>query len=558
MDIRKVRKQIEGKRTSAREAMLVLRYVLGIGIPLATIMSSAFPATAAVALASMAVSGGLLGTAVGATPWRALRGPRASRVRVPIGTENGLVLGIREDGSPLVWTRREMAWHGLMTGKPGSGKTVQLKSLAAQTIFGQGSGVGGGGVLFLDAKPSLRNLQEFLWLAQQSGRESDFRALIPAHPEYSHSFNPIQRGSVEQKVSILSSLRKFEGNSATEYYQGQQRVLLTRVIDVLDTWRRPYHMGDVQACIMRPDAREKLLTWGPETEARTKLRVFLDPYRGSERGAERFNEVMSGLVGSLDPYITSTTGRILLVERGEIDLFDVVKQQKILYVAIPTATAEASAWCWALLVLKSMMACIGRLIDEGHKPEVPFLALLDELAAYMTPDLALMFALAREANVALLGGLQSISQMQGAKDGLDAQILDNTGCKSFFCAGGWDGAELAAAQLGKGLKLFRTASMGNNEGRSNRSGFGGMVSTRSESASLGVRETYHYEVPPEDLLELPVGMMYHKHSGGHDLVRTPLFEVPDDELPPLEFKRYSQKPENPAGLYDEFIRRRTA
>ncbi|MFN7974793.1 MAG: type IV secretion system DNA-binding domain-containing protein [Acidobacteriota bacterium] len=542
-----------GRRVTAGGLARSVGYGLGAALPAAAMLSPAMPATHAATLAVAAASGALLGLGLGATRLPVVRGKGTTAID-PSGAD-GLVMGLKEDGTAFVWPRHEQVWHGLIVGKPGSGKTVQMKSLAFQAM------AQGAGVLFLDAKPSQRNLQELHWMVRRVGREDDFRVLLPGQPDLSHSFNPLEWGSVESQVSLLTGLSRFGSNSSTEFYHNRQGELVGGVLAVLQRRKerlgQHYHLGDVLAGLAVREAREDLATSGKPCEARSQLAAALATYQG-DRGFDekRYYHEASGLTSILGQYVWSTSGRILLCERGEIDLYDVVRNGRILYVSIPTASAEKSAWSWALLVLKGMMAVVGRLIHEGHRPRVPFLALLDELRAYMTEELALAFAQWREANVSVVGGLQSISQMKGTEE-LDAQILDNTGFKQFFAAAGYDGAEAAATQLGKSMQLLRQVSLGESSGTSGRA-MDVASSSRGRSQSFGGKETYHYQVLPEDVMALPVGMAYHKWGGGHALLRTPLLQVPDAELVDVQPTRFAVKADGAAGLYKKHLRHRRA
>ena len=262
---------------------------------------------------------------------------------------------------------------------------------------------------------------------------------------------------------------------------------------------------------------------------------------------------VGGVITLLRKYVRSGAADILLRERGEIDLYDLLVGGGILYVAVPTGSASKSAWSWALLVTKVLTAAVARLIQEGRAPAEPVLACLDELKAYLTEEVALAFAQWREGGVGVVAGLQSITQMRGGLDELDAQILDNCAMKEFYAQAGWDGAEAAAQQLGKSLQLSRTYASGSTRGRSVRALEGMGIASRGRSESFGARELWHFQVEPVDVMALPVGSCYHRHPGGHLKLRAPLFQVPDDELPSIdELRRFPVSPVRGIGLWDRF------
>ena len=245
------------------EAIFPLFLGAGAALPFLGACLPAWPASPEAAAGTLVSGAAIAGVGLGGLLARSNR--PVTRTVMP-DHPDGLVVGVSESGREVVWPTAEQVWHGILVGKPGSGKTVQLMSLAYQKIRR------GGSVVFIDAKPSERNLRQFLWMAKTTGRLDDLRALLPGMPSRSHSINPLSEGDEEAQTSLLTSLRRFKGTSATEHYQDIHDDVVAAVIGVLkerrDLTGEHYHWGDVLAALSSDAARAELMS-GRLTDAKS-------------------------------------------------------------------------------------------------------------------------------------------------------------------------------------------------------------------------------------------------------------------------------------------------
>ena len=554
LDSNAIEKQLEiGPSQGARGLMIVFGFVGGLGLLVAGAMTPLWPSSPLSGF--VAVAGGLvmLAVGIGGAAASSARGEAGPIVVSPV-EEDGLLLGLREDRSPVVWPRNKQSQHCLIAGAPGQGKSVLLlMSLAFQKVLR------GGSVIALDAKPEDDNIKKYLWLVKKArGGCDDARFLIPDRPKQSHTLNIVELGGPEEQTALLCGLRRFEGNSSTEYYANVQEDAVAAVVAALQGTKMRYHVGDVVAALSSQKARDLLVNW-PNNDGARQLGMVLARYRDPKEGFsdKRWFFELGGLITVLRKLIR-TAGDIVLVEKGEINVYEMLKNRGVLYVALPTGTASGLAWSWALMMVKIASAAASKLIRENFKTDEPGLVLADEFSRYCSDDAAEAFAIWRAASLGIAAAIQSPVQLrEGGTRELEGKIYDNSLYKIFFSVGA-EGSEAAAEQIGKAMLMQRTYSMGNGRGLTSGQGWS---RSRNENAGVSAREFYNYRVLPHDIRSLPVGGAYVTWKGDYAKVRTPFFDVPAAELEEFELTpgqkvggAYATKTTRGIGLWKEFQR----
>ena len=551
---------------SPRELAIVLGVLAGICLPLVALMAPFWPLGSREAFATAVVASLGLGVALGA-----LRGGERKVTQTEVTIDplhpDGIVLGVDQHGEEVVFPTKVQSQHMLVVGAPGMGKSQFLSNLAHSKVLRTAHRraalkrvVTGGAVVALDAKPEDSSLRLHMYTAfMDPERRTRFRALIPDKPHWSSTFNPLrQHGSVEEQVSLLTGLKKFDSTASNEYYGSQQEDVMAGIIGALVGTGRDYHMGDVLAALSSSSARERLMSW-PNNDGARQLAMTLQGYQNRDGfDSKRFWYEQGGLAVVLRRYLR-TAGPILLHERGEIDMYSILKEGGYLYLALPTASKEGYAW--ALLMMKCMSSAVGKLIREGFKPDEPNLCLGDEFAAWCNEDAAFAMATWRAGFTGLVCFFQSASQLDTPHTrSLQQKVMDNTYFKVFFGATGAAGAETAAEQIGEEMQIHRSFNLANSRGRS--AAMGRSSKSQNENAGIGGREALAYKVQPDELRNLTVGTAFVQWRGNHAKVKTPFLQVPEEELPPLpephekrkvagEFPRKTSKG---IGLWKDFQR----
>ncbi|MFN7971292.1 MAG: TraM recognition domain-containing protein [Acidobacteriota bacterium] len=542
------RKRLHGPGIPLRTLAGPMSLASGIAIPALCAVSPLMPVTLASTLGVTALSSTLLGAGAGSfMRWR-----RRGDLYLPPVHADGLVMGMTEQGLPFVWPDAEQPYHGLIVGQSGAGKTNQLWNVFVQQVLR------GGAAIFVNAKPSDDDLKMLWWLVRATGREHQLRVLLPGDPRSSHSWNPLQWGTPEQRTNLLTSLRTIGTTSATDYYHGAQDDALSAVVGTLCTAGGPFMWGDVLAGLVSPTGRERLLRIG-KWKGYTDLAEVMGQYRRGDRGfdgsrgfdEEKWLDILRGILQLLRRYVRSEARRIVLTERGDIDLRDVVRKRQLLYVALPTQTAQKSAFEWGNLIVNALCAVAGDCIKEGVHPSVPVLVILDECPEYLSRGMGSAFTQWRSAHMCVFAAAQQISQLLSRPlEEVGRQILGNSGCKEFLRQEEWEDAEAAAAQIGKRIQLRASYGVGTSQARTQK-GSGASYSGSHTSEQRGLREEEDYAVRPEELRGLPDGVLYHRFAKGHERLRSPYVSVPPEWLTPYEKHDYPTRNPGGIGLWEE-------
>ncbi|WP_029000935.1 hypothetical protein [Azohydromonas australica] len=385
-----------------------------------------------------------------------------------------------EYGRELWLTNSDARTHLFLDGTTGSGKTQTLLGVAFNTLCW------GSGFTYGDGKASVA-LPFSIWsMCRRFGREDDFLVLnyltggedpfkrfvamedgnfasgMPSLPQ-SNGANAFSEGASDFLLQLLASLlpRMTGGDGA----QWQQKAL--NMIDaVLRTlcYKRARGEIDLSIGVIRHylalnnlvqlyiDGREGNL---PEL-AFLPLKAYFETglpgfnpdlaHDPSQWDPEVFNQhgYLTGQLSRTLSMMMDTYGHIFSDKYGEIDPLDVLLNNRILAVLIPSlekSPAEAAAVGQLHTATQRLMMAqtLGYKL-EGDKSEIldsrpsnrpnPYIIINDELAYWFSEGLAVMFAQARELGFMMVAGVQDVQGMKRAAAGDEtASVIANTKIK---------------------------------------------------------------------------------------------------------------------------------
>jgi len=468
-----------------------------------------------------------------------------------------IVLGW-DRGRPVRVSDETLVRHGLIVGSTGAGKTSLLLHLALQAI------ARGDGLLMIDAKADLGLLGELFRMATLVGRAADLRVIAPSLPEYSHTWNICEVGTETEITSKLILLQPFS-EPGVVFREAQHSVLLA-VVGALQALGRPFHLGDVVACLLIPDSMYELmraLERMGSPRARQALSMMGFALESFSRGRDpegrpqidwgQYTYWVSSIGRILWRYLVGPRGRIALAHRGDVSFLSAVREGHIVYVQLPILQEPESAWDWAKVVMMDLMTAVGAVNARGLQPERPFLVLADEFAYYATGAFRAIFEQARSARVGILAAVQSYGQLKKDPKVAHGDFLqtveDNTAVKVIL-------------RVGSALSLRETVEV---LGKVRRG------AVRSERVGRGQKDVYvqiedDYRVRPEDLEDLAVGeaVVRVRHAGDRPTevarIRWPYWPA---HLPPVDraalldvlrssVRAGSRRVEAPAGFWERY------
>lgn len=375
----------------------------------------------------------------------------------------------KKDDAELWFNNDDLRTHILIFGSTGSGKTVALVSMAYNALM-QGSGF-----IFVDGKGDASLFATIFSMSRAMGREDDFLIINfgtgsrdiegPQLTKLSNTINPFAFGASDALTQLLVGLMGDSGGSG-DMWKGRAISLLTGLMIALVSLRDAGRiLLDVE--VIRDFMQLKYIV----ALSNGKNPIDGTPIRLSDRAQAAIKAYLSSLPGFVEKKgadqsattleqhgylqmqftrvlgsLSDTLGHIFKTNLGEVDLYDVVVNRRILVVLLPALEKSqdelANLGKVVIMSLKNMMAATLGAQMEGSKMEVldnrptnapsPFVTILDEYGAYAVPGVAVMPAQARSLGFSMVFASQDMPGFEKASKEDAASIAANCNIKIFM------------------------------------------------------------------------------------------------------------------------------
>ena len=372
-------------------------------------------------------------------------------------------LGNRLQDKQELWLKaKDILTHVLLFGTTGSGKTETLVSLSYNSL------TTGSGLFYIDPKASPKLSFQIWQMARYLGRDDDFRILNystsgkekgKSPSRRSNTNNPFTVGSAEGLTQLLMALMP-ASDGANNIFASKAETLITGVMYALVDLRdkRLIKLStnmirdslNLEKCValalrpeLDPESREAIQNalatsgWIAGREMKDQPPSFAEQYGYAQ---SYFGRMLSSL--------TDTYSHIYGVEDSEVDFADVILQRRILVVTLPSlekAPAElANLGKISLSAIRNACAVgLGSQI-EGDAADVlealptdatgigPFLCIVDEYAAIVTPGFEVVLTQGRGLGIAAIVASQDYAGIMEADKKGAQQMVANTSVKVFM------------------------------------------------------------------------------------------------------------------------------
>lgn len=487
-------------------------------LALSALSASAFAAHPAILSGA---TGGLVGAGLAAAggAWAAHRvasvGYRSvfdfSSVRInsdevpAVSPGEGIILGYTVDtGEPLIVPWDDWMRHCLVVGQSGVGKTVFGEWVLAQQI------ANGGGLLWIDGKLDPDNLYKLDAMCAWSGRRSDLLVINAGDPNLTNSYNPILYGDADEVSSrVLSLIPSSESNPGTDYYRQAANQGVTTLVDAIQRAGLAYNFMDLSILLQNQRALsmlENLVPVGPESKA---LKLFLGQFTQTNKDGmtsidmKRLKETFGGIGGRLHMFGSGNFGRITSTYSPDVNLYEAIRQNKIIYVMLPTMGKKEAASNFGKMMLGDLRSAIAKVqsLPKDDRPWPPFLNFSDEFGSYVTQAADRPFEQGRSAQVVMMPAFQTMANLDAVSEELREMVLGNTWNKVFFKVGTDDTAQKIVELIGKERRVALTVSIsGGHSVRHDATGSAPKDASGSDSFGLTER-TEEVEKVSADMLK---------------------------------------------------------
>ncbi|MCH9742796.1 MAG: type IV secretion system DNA-binding domain-containing protein [Proteobacteria bacterium] len=471
----------------------------------------------------------------------------------------GLIVGFTKDTyTPIKVPFNLITYHFGIIGASGFGKTTLLMFLLYQQMML------GGGFIFGDAKIDYDTSDTLGYWARKSGREDELYIINFDNPDASNTYNPIIEGDANEVASRLMSLMPSSSNNAgADHYRSSVMLAVTTIISALKVQKQRYTFLDLSILLQSGEALNELLQKTPVgTEERVNLEVFLDKYRNVEKthtgnisnpiNAKSLKDAIGGLGNRIGVFAQGKFGKVMNTYTPEIDLYDIIRKNKMLYIMLPTMAKNEEAIIFMKMLIGDLRSAIAKLqkIPKSQRPKPPFLVPIDEFGPVAMESITTLFEQARSAGVGLLPGFQAFGQLEKVATGFQDIILQNMTSKAYFKFGSKDSAEEAAGMIGMTKRFTQSFSVSEGSGDGAQTLRATPQSTATDSVGTGetYRQQEEYRVTPDQLKAIPVGDCILQINSRLYHLLVPRLESPIDNMPIREnFKPFRHEVEMPYG-----------
>lgn len=479
---------------------------------------------------------------------------------------NGLRIGYtRDQNMPLDIENKFLARHSAIIGQSGVGKTTTGEYLLWQQTMR------GGGWMFIDAKIDADTRDRLAHMARLAGRESEMYVLNIDAPQNSNTYNPLLFGDADEVASrLLNLLPSSENNPGSDFYRQSAAYALTVLVGALKSAGYRYHFADLAILLQSDRAMEELERMPMGEKERATLRVFLNQFKKKGQKGDvsidinRVKEILGGMSGRIALFAQGKFGQVMNTYAPEIDLTDIVINNKMLYVMLPTMGKDTAALNLGKMLMSDLRTAVYNVqgLKSYLRPKPQFLVFADEMGSYVMPGISRLFEQARSAEIMLLPAFQSFANLASVSPEFADIIIQNTWNKIFFKFAAKESSETAAEIIGKTITMTKSISRGENSGESAQALRTAPNNTGSEGESLGEswREQEAYRVTPDQLRALGMGECMVISGARMFHVSTPMLDYSAAQpLPEYRASRYPTTiPDGERGLnlesrYSDFL-----
>jgi intracellular multiplication protein IcmO len=475
----------------------------------------------------------------------------------------GLRVGFTKDRHlPLDIENDKLMRHLAIIGQSGVGKTVLgMNILYQQTARG-------GGWLFIDAKLDKDVRDQLAYMARIFGREDEFYVMNVDDPDNSNTYNPLLNGDPDEIASrLLNLLPSSDNNPGSDFYKQSANYALTVLIGALQAANKRYTFMDLAIMLQSAAAIGKVESLVPlDSQAFMVLQVFLDTFKKQDKtgikiDTDKLKTILGGMSGRIAQFAQGKFGKVFNTTVPEIDLTDIVRNNKMCYVMLPTMGKDTAALNLGKMVLSDLRTAVAKMqgLTKSERPNPPFICFADEMGSYVMPGISRVFEQARSAGVMMIPAFQTFANLASVSPEFEEMIIGNTWTKCFFKLGSMDSATKAADLIGQEKNYQHSVSASKSESASAQSLRVTPESSQSESGGVGEswRQQEEYRISPDKLTRMGVGECVVCSGSRTFHVSTQALEFP----PVAEFKKTNYPVALPAGIttldlegqYEQFL-----
>lgn len=404
-----------------------------------------------------------------------------------IDKSNGNVyLGRDQNGRPLYLTPKMLNHHVHVVGASGFGKTTFLLNIIKDKIKGHES------LIFVDLKGDIDTVCEFASFCESADRITDFEffSISEEFLSVSKGINLFENGNaLEIKDKIMGAF-KYDHDYYKKRVESFLNLSLRALVYLRDKTGEQFNLESVYKLILGFEHIEELASKIDSKEIKDDLESLIVD--------KKLKEDLTGLRADIEGLIKTDFGYLL--SNSGINLYESMRDNKIVYIHLDSQRYEASAEKLGRLILQELKTASAKIVTTTTKYErSPITLIVDEFANLATDQFVGFLNKARASGIGIVIGHQELSDLEVFSPTVKDQIMTNTSTLFSFLQKLPKSAEMIAGIGGTFQNIKETSQTEET----------GMFFKSKEETGLGsMREVEEYIVHPNLIKELEVGQCF--------------------------------------------------
>jgi hypothetical protein len=390
---------------------------------------------------------------------------------------------------PVFLNDKLLLEHMVVSGATGQGKTTALIVQVMHSLFHRKP------VIIIDPKGDMCDLELIMDIARKLGRSDAVKLFSLAQKNTSLSYNALEVGTAQQKVSKLITACDL-ANADNPYYGNIATNALTSVIEAFHYLDNYDFTFDMLLAVLRCESELQdmldLLKEHDSDPLATKLHGNL------KRISFIDSKDLAGLRGALQTFVAVEFANILgdpdPTERGSIDLLDVLNNAGVAYFQLNINGYSSMSKRLGKLILEDLKLISNRIqARETAKGFDTAAVLIDEFGVFAQPDFISFLKMSRTAGISLRMFFQNLADLKDVSENFESQTLGNSVYKLIFRSPDHAGANTIAETAGTIITKEESYQVEHSVFGSVRTGLGNQ------------KETYQFKLHPNDIKKLARG-----------------------------------------------------
>lgn len=361
-------------------------------------------------------------------------GLTSSEERIELGKVSGSIF--RKESL----TEGQLNHHVHIVGASGYGKTVLLSHIIKERILKNK------GLMFIDLKGDIETVLKFSGYAKEANRLQDLKIFSLTEKDLSSPYNFVSEGTATQlRDKIMLSL-----NWSEEFYKNQSASFLLKLLIGFCWLRDHLQMNITLSMILKATESlhflEVLIEKIPDEYQREK--EALEQCYAFINSADNFKS-LQGLRTQIESLVLSDFGNLIANSEKGIDLFDAIKNNKIVFIFLDSRRYGETAKMVGKFILQDLKMVSSRIDSEIRKEDrKSFSVVIDEFADLAQEDFIGFLDRARSSKISIVVAHQEICDLLRISPEFAGRLMGNTSTLYAFLQKRPESAELIASIAG--------------------------------------------------------------------------------------------------------------